>query len=70
MAKAIEDGTELLFPAEDMRIVAMCSRRDAKPKFYKIYDNLRDEFIRKINKENLADDATCINHTGTLLAYI
>lgn len=65
-----EQGNELMFPAEDMRIVLVFNKQDRNNKYYKIYDNLRGEFIRKINKETMSDEGTSINHTGTLIAFI
>ena len=53
-----------------MRIILVFNKEDKGNKFYRIYDNLRGEYIRKINKGTMADEATSINHTGTLIAFI
>jgi len=37
---------------------------------YKIYDNLRNEFIRRVAKKTNFDEATAINSPGTLIAFV
>jgi len=53
-----------------MRIVVVFNKQDKGNKFYKVYDNLRGEYIRKITKGSQGDEATSINHTGTQIAFI
>ena len=35
-----------------------------------MYDNLRNEFIRKVSKKTMFDETHTINHLGTLLAFV
>ena len=53
-----------------MRLVAVFSKEDSKQKHYKIYDNLRNEFIRRVEKKTNFDEACSINAQGTLIAFI
>ena len=63
-------GNDIIFPSEDMRLVAVFSKEDKMQKHYKIYDNLRNEFIRRVAKKTMFDEATALNSTGTMIAYI
>lgn len=53
-----------------MRLVAVFSKEDRTQKHYKIYDNLRNEFIRRVAKDTNFDEASSINAQGTLIAFI
>jgi len=53
-----------------MRIVAIYSTEDKTQKHYKIFDNLRNEYIRKVAKKTMFDEAVALNNTGTLLAFV
>jgi len=45
-----------------MRLVVLFSKEDRQSKHYKIYDNLRNEFIRRVAKKTNFDEATAINN--------
>ena len=70
IAEQNELGNDLIFPSEDMRLVVLFSTEDRQNKHYKIYDNLRNEFIRRVAKKTMFDEATAINNSGTLLAFV
>jgi len=53
-----------------MRLVAVFSKEDRTQKHYKIYDNLRNEFIRRVAKDKNFDEACSVNAQGTLIAFI
>ena len=74
MKRLIEEqtsiGNTLIFPSEDMRLVGIFQQEEKNSKHYRIYDNLRNEFIRKVSKRTMFDEAVAINNMGTLIAYI
>ena len=73
MKKLIADQHELneiFFPNDDMRLVVVFSKEDRTQMHYKIYDNLRNEFIRRVAKKTNFDEATAINSPGTLIAFV
>ena len=70
IAEQSELGNELIFPSEDMRLVVVFSKEDRQSKHYKIYDNLRNEYIRRVAKKTNFDEATAINNLGTLVAFV
>lgn len=63
-------GNDLLFPSQDMRLVAIFSKEDRSQTHFKIYDNLRNEYIRRVAKGTNFDEAASVNSPGTLIAYI
>ena len=63
-------GNEILFPSEDTRLAAVFVKEDRADKHYKIFDNLRNQFIRRVAKKTMFDEATSINNLGTLLAFV
>ena len=65
-----ELGNTIIFPAEDMRLVVVFKKEDKNQKHYLIYDNLRNETIRRVSKKTMFDEATAINSQGTLLAFV
>ena len=65
-----ELGNDIIFPTQDMRLVAVFSKEDRTQKHYKIYDNLRNEFIRRVAKRTMFDEATAVHSQGTLIAFI
>lgn len=42
IAQQAELGNEVIFPAEDMRIVVIYSKEDPQEKHYKVFDNMRN----------------------------
>ena len=74
MRRLIEEqtqlGNELIFPAEDMRLVVVYVKQDSKNKHYRIYDNLRNEYIRKVAKRTMFDEAVSIISNANMLAFI
>ena len=65
-----ELGNELIYPSQDMRLIAVYNTEDKQNKFYRIYDNLRNEYIRKVAKKTMFDEAVAINCSGTMLAFV
>lgn len=63
-------GNEVLFASDDTRIVAVFNKEDKSEKYYVLYDNLRNEFIRRVAKKTMYDEAACINNVATLIALI
>ena len=53
-----------------MRLVAVYVREDKNNKHFRIYDNLRNEFVRKIAKKTMFDEVVAINHTANYLAFV
>ena len=53
-----------------MRLVCIYNKEDRNQKHYRIYDNLRNDYIRKIAKKTMFDEACALNTTGTLIAFI
>ena len=53
-----------------MRLIAVYNDEDKQNKFYRIYDNLRNEYIRKVAKKTMFDEAVAINCSGTMLAFV
>jgi len=74
MHKLIEEqnalGNTLIFPSEDLRLVVLFNTENRQEKHYMIYDNLRNEFIRRIAKKTMFDEAMSINGNGTLIVFI
>ena len=46
------------------------NKENNKEKFFKVYDNLRNEFTRRVSKKVMADEAAAMNGVGTLLAFV
>ena len=61
---------ELIFPSEDMRFVVVFNREDAKQKHYRVYDNLRNEYIRKVAKRTMFDEAAAVVNSANVIAFI
>ena len=38
-------------------------------KYYKIYDNMRNQFVRQIAKKTMDDEATAVNNLGSVMAF-
>ena len=63
-------GNEILFPSEDMRMAVVFSKEDPMQKHYKVFDNMRNQFIRKVAKKTMHDEATAVNNLGSIMAFI
>lgn len=63
-------GNELIFPAEDLRLVVVFNKEDRQNRFYKVYDNLRNTFVRRVAKKTNFDEAADINPTANLIAFV
>jgi len=44
-------GNEVYFPADDMRLATVYNKEDLQNKHYRIFDNVRNQFIRKVAKQ-------------------
>ena len=65
-----ERGNEILFPSDDMRFVVVFFKEDPTQKYYRVFDNQKNKFVRKLAKKTMDDEATAINNLGTTLAYV
>ena len=65
-----QQGNELIFPSEDMRFVVVFNKEDAKQKHYRVYDNLRNEYIRKVAKRTMFDEAAAVVNSANVIAFI
>ncbi len=53
-----------------MRLIAVFNKEDKANKHYRIYDNLRNAYIRKVAKKTMVDEAVAVNAAGTTIAFI
>jgi len=53
-----------------MRLVTIYNKEDKANKFYRVYDNLRNEYIRKVAKKTQFDEAASMLNSANILAYI
>ena len=53
-----------------MRFVVVFNKEDAKQKHYRVYDNLRNEYIRKVAKRTMFDEAAAVVNTANVIAFI
>ncbi len=53
-----------------MRLIVVYNKEDKQNKHYKIFDNLRNAYIRKVSKKTMFDEAVAINCHGTTLAFV
>ena len=53
-----------------MRFVVVFNREDAKQKHYRVYDNLRNEYIRKVAKRTMFDEAAAVVNSANVIAFI
>ena len=63
-------GNELIFPSEDLRLVVVFNKEDRQNRFYKVYDNLRNTFIRRVAKKTNFDEAADVNSSANLIAFV
>ena len=61
-------GNEIYFPADDMRLCTIYNKEDRQNKHYRIYDNVRNQFIRKVAKNTQGDEAVAMS--ANVLAFI
>ena len=61
----------MAFPQEtDITTAVVLHREDPEEKFYLIFDIRKNQYIRRIGKKEMTQEAFAINHTGKILAYI
>lgn len=53
-----------------MRFVVVFNKEDPKQKHYRVYDNLRNEYIRKVAKRTMFDEAAAVVNTANVIAFI
>lgn len=53
-----------------MRFVVVFNKEDPKQKHYRVYDNLRNEYIRKVAKRTNFDEAAAVVNTANVIAFI
>lgn len=53
-----------------MRIVVTYSKEDPTEKHYKVFDNMRNQFIRKVAKKTMHEDATAVNNLASTIVFI
>lgn len=53
-----------------MRLVTIYDKEDKQNKFYRVYDNLRNEYIRKVAKKTQFDEACTMLNSANILAFI
>lgn len=61
-------GNEIHFPAEEMRLCAIYNKEDRQSKHYRIYDNIRNQFIRRLEKKSQNDEAMAMS--ANVLAFV
>ena len=65
-----DKGNTLHFPYLDQRLVVVSVQEDPTNKHYMVYDINRENYIRKVDKRIMADDAVAVNSTGQVMAFI
>ena len=63
-------GNTLHFPYTDQRLVVVYVQEDPTNKHYMVYDINRENYIRKVDKRIMSDDAVAVNSTGQVMAFI
>ena len=53
-----------------MRMVVVFNKEDPDQKYYKVFDNMRNQFIRKVAKKTMDDEATAVNNLGSIMAFV
>lgn len=51
-------------------MVVIYSQEDPDHKHYKVFDNMRNQFIRKVAKKSMQDDATAVNNLGSTIVFV
>ena len=51
-------------------MVVIYSKEDPAQKHYKVFDNMRNQIIRKVAKKTMHDDATAVNNLGSTIVYV
>ena len=51
-------------------MVVIYSKEDPTEKHYKVFDNMRNQFIRKVAKKTMHEDATAVNNLASTIVFI
>lgn len=59
------------FPQDtDITTAIVLHREDPDDKFYLVFDVRKNQYIRRVGKKDMSQEAFAINHTGKTLIYV